>query len=103
MPKRTSESGQMRREEYEAMENQESEEAGVWQKASSKVIRKRKILKVRRKGSSGPSVAASKPAASKGSIFGGLGGSFGGGGSTSNNSETSDTTKGKLGYWRSNS
>ena len=46
MPKRTSESGQMRREEYEAMENQESEEAGVWQKASSKVIRKRKILKV---------------------------------------------------------
>ena len=94
MPKRTSESGQMRREDYEAMENQDSEEAGVWQKASSNVIRKRKILKVRRKGSSGPSVAASKPAASKGSIFGGLGGSFGGGGSTSNNSSGKSTTSG---------
>ena len=49
MPKRGSESGQMRREDYEAMQDGEGEVAGVWKKASSDVLRKRKIIKVRRK------------------------------------------------------
>ena len=66
MPKRGSESGQMRREDYEAMQDGEGEVAGVWKKASSDVLRKRKIIKVRRKK---PAVKAAASGASVGTKF----------------------------------
>ena len=47
--KRSNDSGQMRREEVEALDdNDESEEAGVFQKAAASVIAGRKIIRGRR-------------------------------------------------------
>ena len=100
MPKRGSESGQMRREDYEAMQDGEGEVAGVWKKASSDVLRKRKIIKVRRKkpaakGPAGGASIGSKKSANKG-IFGSIGATFGSGASqaNANNRQDKDTRGG---------
>ncbi len=81
MGKRGSESGQMRREDYEAQQDGEAEEAGVWKKASGDVLRKRKIIKVRRR--KGPNTTAAAPSTKSNGIFGNLGAS-----STSDNKST---------------
>ena len=101
MPKRGSESGQMRSEDYEAMQDGEGEVAGVWKKASSDVLRKRKIIKVRRKkpaakGPAGGASIGSKTSANKG-IFGSIGSAFGSGASQANANDRQDKdTRGGL-------
>ena len=101
MPKRGSESGQMRREDYEAMQDGEGEVAGVWKKASSDVLRKRKIIKVRRKkpaakGPAGGGSIGSKKSANKG-IFGSIGATFGSSASQANDNDRQDKdTRGGL-------
>ena len=46
--KRQNDTSQLRREEVEALDDEESEEAGVFRKASEDIIAARRVLKVKR-------------------------------------------------------
>jgi hypothetical protein len=70
MSKRRNLNGQMSKEEYEAKEDGDAEEAGTWKAADPSVLKQRKRIKVRSRGSK-------KTPAAKAAVGGG-----GGGGST---------------------
>mgnify|MGYP003387104859 FL=1 len=48
MSKRSNADGQARREEVEARDDDESEEAGIFSRADASVVAQRKIVKVRK-------------------------------------------------------
>ena len=71
MPKRRNDNAQMRREDYEAIQDKESSEpAGVFRKAAPEVLKRRKRVKVRRRHQNAPgsndttNVGGSAPGAS---------------------------------------